>query len=252
MNQLEEFVSGISGFPSWKDADKIRFFCWFIHSKQGRERFSPADIRKCYDVLSLQKPTDVNPYLAQMLTRKPKEVLRDSRGYALEKRLKDSFEAKYGQREATAKADKLLLELSAKIPDLAERSFLNEAVICFRYKAFRAAIVMTWNLGYDHLCGYILNEAGRLSDFNAQLPRSFQRARIAVVNKRDDFGELKESEVLQVCRSANIITSDVFKILKEKLDKRNTAAHPSIVVIAPHTAEEYIIDLITNVVLKLT
>ncbi len=63
--------------------------------------------------------------------------------------------------------------------------------------------------------------------------------------------ELKESEVLQVCRSANIITNDLFKIFKEKLDKRNTAAHPSSVEIAPHTAEEYVIDLVTNAVLKL-
>jgi hypothetical protein len=251
MNQLEEFVSGIPGFPSWKDADKIRFFCWFIHSKQGRERFSPADIRKCYDALSLQKPTDVNPYLAQMLTRKPKEVLRDSRGYALEKRLKDSLEAKYGQREATAKADKLLLGLSSKMPNLAERSFLDEAIVCFRHRAFRAAIVMTWNLAYDHLCEYVLIDKQRTADFNTQLPKSFKAARISSVNKRDDFAELKESEVLQVCRSANIITNDLFKVLKEKLDKRNTAAHPSTVVIVPHTAEEYIIDLVTNVVLKL-
>ena len=252
MNQLEEFVSGIPGFPSWKDADKIRFFCWFIHSKQGRERLSPADIRKCYDDLSLQKPTDVNPYLAQMLTRKPKEVLRDNRGYALEKRLKDSLEAKYGQREATAKADKLLLELPTKLPNIPERSFLNEAIICFRYKAFRAAIVMTWNLAYDHLCGYVLNNSTRLANFNTQLPKSFKGARISAINKRDDFSELKESEVLQVCRSSNIITNDIFKVLKEKLDKRNTAAHPSTIVIAPHTAEEYIIDLVTNVVMKLT
>ena len=41
------------------------------------------------------------------------------------------------------------------------------------------------------------------------------------------FTELKESEVLQVCRSANIITNDFLKILGEKLDKWNTAVHPS-------------------------
>jgi hypothetical protein len=41
------------------------------------------------------------------------------------------------------------------------------------------------------------------------------------------------------------------KSFREKLDKRNTAAHPSTVEIASHTAEEYIIDLVTNGVLKL-
>jgi len=62
---------------------------------------------------------------------------------------------------------------------------------------------------------------------------------------------LKESEVLQVCRSATLISNDLSKIFRAKLDKRNTAAHPSTVEIAPHTTEEYIIDLITNGVLKL-
>jgi hypothetical protein len=250
-NRLEDIVSGISGFSNWTHADKIRFFAWFIYSKRGRERFSPADIRTCYDELSLEKPRDVNPYLAQMLNRKPREVLRDRRGYALERRVRDQLETKYGERVATVQADKLLLDLPTKIPDMAERSFLNEGLQCFRCKAFRAAIVMTWNLSYDHLCRYILNAPIRLTDFNKQLPKTFPKARISSVNIRDDFTELKESEVLQVCRSANIITNDLLKILKEKLDKRNTAAHPSTVEIAPHTAEEYIIDLITNVVLKL-
>jgi hypothetical protein len=70
----------------------------------------------------------VNPYLAQMLNRKPREVLRDKRGYALERRVRDQLETKYGQRLATVQADKLLLELPAKIAYLAERSFLDEGL----------------------------------------------------------------------------------------------------------------------------
>lgn len=248
---LEDLVSSVPGFSKWTHADRIKFFAWFLHSKRGRERFKPADIIACYKELHLDPPSSVNPFLAQMESRRPKEVLRNSQGYALEKRVRDALEAKYGQRAATVLADRLLLELPAKLPNLAERTFLNEAIICFRNRAFRAAIVMTWNLAYDHLCEYILNDLKRLADFNAQLPKSFPKARISAVAKKDDFSDLKESEVLQVCRSANLITNDVFKILKEKLDRRNTAAHPSTVVITPHTAEEYIIDLVTNVVLKL-
>lgn len=250
-NELEEVVNGISSFSNWTDADRVRFFAWFLHSKNGKERFSPADIRACYDSLSLQKPSDVNSYLARMLGRRPREVLRDKRGYALEKRIKDQLEQKYGQRVATVQADRLLLELPSKVPDLVERVFLDEAILCFRCKAFRAAIVMSWNLAYDHLCGYLLNDATRLAKFNMQLPKSFPKARLSSVSNKEDLSDLKESEVIQVCRSANIVTNDLFKILKEKLDKRNTAAHPSTINIAPHTAEEYIIDLITNAVLKL-
>lgn len=251
--KLEDLVNGIANFSEWKDSDKIRFFAWFIHSKKGRDRFSTADLRACYDELSLQKPSDVNPYLSKMLNRKPREVLRDKRGYALEKRVKDPLETRYGQRTATITVDKLLLDLPNQVPDLAERTFLDETIKCFRATAFRATIVMAWNLTYHHLCDYILRN--HLAAFNAQWPLNYPKhhkdARISAVTTHDDFAELKESQVIIICRSANIITNDVKKVLEEKLGKRNSAAHPSSLIISPHTAEECIIDLITNVVLKL-
>jgi hypothetical protein len=246
---LEEVVRSITGFSTWKHADKIKFFAWFLHSQGGRDRFTPSDMRACYDSLSLEQPSDVNPFLIAMLNRKPKEVLKDARGYVLEARIREPFETRYGYRAATIQVDRLLSELPTKIPNLAERDFLKEALICFRYKALRAAIVMTWNLAYDHLCDYVLTK--KLAEFNAQLPRSFPRADISVITNKDDFSELKESQVMQVCRSANITSKDMHKVLKEKLDRRNTYAHPSTLTLAPQTAEEYIIDLVNNVVLML-
>jgi hypothetical protein len=251
--ELNDIVSVIPNFSSWNHADKIRFFAWYLQSKKGRDRFQASDISVCYDKLKIEKPSSISPFLAQMEKRKPQEVLRNGQGYSLERRVRDKLESKYGQRSATVQADKLLLSLPEKIPDLAERTFLNEAIICFRHKAFRAAIVMTWNLAYHHLCDHILRN--RLSDFNREWPVQFAKkhaqARTSAISVHDDFAELKESEVLQICRAANIITQDMNKVLKEKLDKRNSAAHPSSVVITPHTTEEYIIDLVTNVVLKL-
>jgi hypothetical protein len=72
------------------------------------------------------------------------------------------------------------------------------------------------------------------------------------VSNRDHFTELQESQVLQVCKSPNIISDSVHKILKEKLTSRNIAAHPSETVTSQPTAEEFIKDLVENVVLKLT
>jgi hypothetical protein len=247
--ELEEIVKSMAGFSAWKHADKIKFFAWFLHSQRGVDRFTPSDIRACYDGLSLERPSDVNPFLTAMLNRKPKEVLKDGRGYALEIRIREPFETRYGQRAATIQVDRLLSELTTKIPNLAERDFLKEALICFRHKAFRAAIVMTWNLAYDHLSEYVLTK--KLAEFNTQLPKTFPKADISVITNKEDFSELKESQVMQVCRSANITSKDVHKVLKEKLDRRNSYAHPSTLTLAPQTAEEYILDLVNNVVLML-
>lgn len=70
----------------------------------------------------MAQPKDLTPYLHRLLDRTPRELLRDARGYSLEKRVRDQHEEKYGKRIATLQADRLLLELPLKVPDLAERT----------------------------------------------------------------------------------------------------------------------------------
>lgn len=251
--KLGDFVNGIPGFSKWTHADRIKFFAWFLHSKRGRERFSPADIKACYADLGMDEPSAIQPFLAAMEKRRPREVLHDRRGYALEKAIKDQFEAKYGQRDITIQVTQLLSELPTKVPNVVERDFLNEALICYRHGAFRAAIVMCWNLAYDHLCDYVL--ANHLPAFNARWPTRFEghykKAGVSAITTRDDFAEFKEDQMIELCKAASIISDDTFRILKEKLGRRNTAAHPNSIKITQLQAEDFISDLVNNVVLAL-
>jgi len=247
--ELQELVSQIDSFPRWSHADKIRLFAWFLHDHRGLETFAPGDLTKCFRDLHLEAPASVHPFLAAMEKRKPKQILKRKSGYCLERAVREELAQKYGKRAATVAVDKLLSDLPQLILNLAERAYLDEALVCFRHGAFRAAIVMTWNLAYDHLCEFVL--AKHLAAFNTQLPKSFSKPGIAAVSRRDDLSELKEYEVLKVCKSANIIAGSLHKVLKEKLDRRNVAAHASGVAISQLTAEEFVKDLIDNVVLKL-
>ena len=45
------------------------------------------------------------------------------------------------------------------------------------------------------------------------------------------YENIKEFDVVETCGSATLISSNVVRILKEKLIKRNLAAHPSTVVV---------------------
>lgn len=247
--ELGELVGQIPDFDRKSHADKIKIFAWHLHAHKGKEHFSGSDIVKCFAALRIDGPVQVTPFLHAMVNRKPKQALRMREGFCLEKRLRDKFDEELGQRASTIHVRKLLTELPARIPDLAERAYLEEALTCFKYKAFRAAIVMTWNLAYDHLCQLVLRKY--LTQFNAQLAKSFPKENL-IVTKRDDLTELREAQVLQVCSSANIISSSVHKVMKEKLDRRNVAAHPSGVGIFDTTAEEFIKDIIENVVIKLS
>lgn len=63
---------------------------------------------------------------------------------------------------------------------------------------------------------------------------------------------MKESEFVEAARTGNIIDKNTAQILREKLGRRNMAAHPSRVVITQHSADDMITDLVTNVIMKLS
>jgi hypothetical protein len=84
-------------------------------------------------------------------TAAPKVLLHDKEGYRLEHATRLKLDAKYGRHETTIAVSNLLKELPGKISGQAEKLFLSEAITCYHHRAFRAAIVMAWNLAYDHL-----------------------------------------------------------------------------------------------------
>lgn len=249
---ISELVEGIPDFDTWTHADRIRLLAWFIHRYENSARFHVGDVRQHYDMLSMAPPANWTRTFESL--RQSKTLLKDTGGHYLERRVRDECDRKYGQRPATVAVQELLAQLPTRVPNVVERVFLEEALKCFAVGAYRAAVVMAWNLAYDHLCTYIL--AHHRSAFNVQWPvvfaKHYKDARISEVAGLDDFAELKESQVIKICRSAAIISGDVETVLSQKLGRRNSAAHPSGVAIEQLQAEEFIDDLVKNVVLKLT
>ena len=112
---------------------------------------------------------------------------------------------------------------------------------------------MTWNLAYSHLLDWILADHARLSSFNAAISVGFPKITSVVITKYDDFLDaFKESQVIAICKAASLINSNIFKIMKEKLDKRNIVAHRSRVKVVQSQADDVVTDLVNNVVLALT
>ncbi|MDQ6436162.1 hypothetical protein RB623_19055 [Mesorhizobium sp. LHD-90] len=146
---------------------------------------------------------------------------------------------------------KLLSDLPGKVPDLAEKTFLFEAMKCYRVEAYRACIVMTWNLAFDHLLRWIMRDAQRLADFNSAISRRYQKKASLMIISQDHFEDLKEAEVIEVCQTASLLSKNIIEILREKLKRRNIAAHPSQVVVTQSQADDVVTDLVNNVVLAL-
>jgi hypothetical protein len=248
---LEEFVQLIPNFSGMSHVDRIRHMGWFLLSQEKRDRFAAADVTRCYDQLHLVKPGNVHSQLQQMTDKKPPELLKDSRGYRLEARTKEYLDGKYGQRPATIAIDAMLQGLPGRISDEAERTFLTEAIACLKVKAFRATIVMTWNLAFDHLLNWVA--AKHLAAFNAAIQLRFPKRVGTVMAKKENFAdEFGEFEVIEVCRKAGLFDDNVKRVLNDKLNHRNLAAHPSLLEFTQYQAEDTISDLVNNVILTLT
>lgn len=247
--ELPVLVARVPDFDTAPPKEQIKLFAWWLHSHRGMEMFGPADIRACYDKLHMSHQA-VATYLGRLVDSK--ELLKDKGLYKLGRGVRTELDKKYGVHHSVIAVSKLLSELPDKVPSLAEKTFLNEAMKCYEIEAFRACIVMTWNLAYDHLANWILNNPQRLADFNAAITKRFPKRTGIAIAQRDDFEEFTEADMIEVCYTANLVNKNTTEILRGKLKRRNAAAHPSTVVIVQSQADDVITDLVNNVVLALT
>ena len=248
---LDEFAAQVTNLADLGHSDKIRLLGWYLHVFAGRDRFDAAAIRSCYESLHFPLPSNINSYLSQLTETKPPSLLRDKSGYRLEARARAGFDTRFGNMRRTVAVSNLLEDIPKKISVTAEQQFIDEAVVCYRYGAFRAATVMAWNVAYDHLLNWILSDASRLATFNARIGARFPRRASVSITAKTDFEEFKESEIISIASSAGLFSKNIARVLEEKLTRRNMAAHPSAVVISSAQAEDVITDLVNNVILAL-
>ena len=246
--ELEDLKEVVPGLADRSHYDKIKIFGWWLHKHKNQPSFTGADIGRCYDALHYAKPSSFGGYISHLSHKK--DLLRAGSGYKLENKIREQLDAAYGTSQVTVKVTSLLNDLVAAIPDMAERAYYLEALICYKHGSPRAAIVMTWNIAFSHLCDHVL--AKRLADFNARWVISFagmHKNKTKTIVVFDDFAEeLKEQQVLEICRDAGIINKNIYNIMHAALGKRNTAAHPNNVIIDQVQTDAYISDLIRNIV----
>jgi hypothetical protein len=143
-----------------------------------------------------------------------------------------------------------LRALDLRLKDERERIILSDALRCLECKAFRATIVMGWNLAYERLRGWIFrSRKNRLQRFNAVLTTKQRTASkthepIAIY---EDFFELGERLVVDVAYEAKLFRKHTHQVLLNALTERNHFAHPSSRQATAATATGYIENLVVNV-----
>ena len=244
---LRSFVAGVPAFPGWGHTEKIRFFAWLQHHLFKKERFATKDINWCYDALSYERG-NTSQFLKSLEGR---DLLKDAAGYRCEGKFREKYDRMYGIHQVTLNVRQMVKDLVSVLPELEEKDIFQEAMVCLRYDAGRAAIILVWNIAFYHLCKYILTH--ELAKFNNQIPvrytKKWKPTDMPLIKKYEDFGdEMSEREVLEVANSAGIINGTMFKVYKSKLDDRNSAAHPSTAHVTQVQAEGFIDSLINNTI----
>jgi hypothetical protein len=247
--RVSDFVASIPHFDGMPPNEQIKLFGWFLHTYGKAERFSNDSIRACFRDADMKGP-DISVYLPRLAEKNPPEILKDGKGYRLAGNVRRALDEKYGLHPTTIVVNQLLSDLPAKLPYPEQKEFLDEALNCYRIRAFRASIVMAWNLAYDHLLRWLAGDALRLATFNngiaSKFPKNPDRITALV-----DFEKFKEWEILAALRNSGLVPKNIVDILDEKLKRRNAAAHPSRITIDQPLADLVITDLVRNVVLLL-
>lgn len=250
--EVEKFTSSIKGFFDLKPTEQLEYFVYFLTIEKQFATTHATAVRQCFLFADVTPYSNISQYLNQNLKAKPKnspKFLKIKDSFQLHRNYKTFLEVNIDKKPFKTKANKDLRQLLPHITSQTENEFLKEAIDCFEISAYRASIVMVWNLTIDHLFAFILKH--KLSEFNTVLAlNTDKRIKITSVTDRDDFNEIPDNKFIEFCRSAKIISNDIRKILDTKLGIRNSYAHPSNLVIRESKAIEFIEDLVNNVTLK--
>lgn len=246
---FDAFTKRVGSFEKLSPTDKICHAAWYLHQVRGSAYVTTSSINGLFSEIHLVAPP-TSVYLKRLSERKPPVFIKSKQGFRLENRPRKSLDEKFSGNDPAIHVGKLLSDLVDKLPDQVEAEFLRETLRCYSVKAFRASIVMAWNLAYSHLTQWIVNEPSRIASFNNSIAVKYPKKNI-IVSKFDDFADLKEFETIEVCQNSKLISKNVSELMKEKLKRRNSSAHPSNIIITQAQADDVITDLVNNVVLKL-
>ena len=244
---VSELLDRAGDFSQLSQKEQVKLVSYFFCVEHKIDSFIPSQIRECFEAENLRLPSNIHNEFKKLTDAKPPIFIKKGNGYTFERNTKKELDLLFLNNPHKQIVSSSLRDLISKIKSKEQQIFLEEAISCFEIKSYRAAILMTWLLTVDTLYEHIVNS--RLADFNNAVQAHGKYKKISF-SKKEQFSDIKESDFIELLRVAKVITGDTRKILDEKLDFRNTCAHPNSVIIKESKAISFIEDLIENIILK--
>lgn len=243
------FYDSIENAQNLSQLALIRMFVYHLTVELNKNSITATDIHKCFVACDLAPPKNISARLSDGAAKNPPTYIKALKGYRLHRHAKAGAAKLLGTQTISVETSGMLRKLEDQITASNTKQFLAEALDCFQVGANRGTIVLTWLLAIDHLQSYILKH--KLHEFNNVLAANTdKRVKTKAINCADDFNDIPEGKFIEFCRVAKIISNDVRKILDQKLQTRNSAAHPSGIIIGKTKVIDFVEDLVSNILLK--
>jgi hypothetical protein len=247
MYTLSELLDHVDNFEKMTQQEKVKTLAFFYTVKNNADFFTPGDIKNCFISEKLKSPANINREFSNLTAGKTPVFLKRVNNYLFERNSKRELEELYLGKKNNKIISSSLRSLLPKIVSLQQRTFLEECIKCFEIGAFRSSIVMSWLLTLDVIFEYIIKL--KTIEFNAAI-QSHGKYKKLIIVKKEDLNDIKESDFIELLRVSKIASNDIRKILDEKLNFRNTCAHPNTIIIKDSKAISFIEDIVENVLLK--
>lgn len=248
LQKLTSYIETISNFEKLKLEEQIIVFGYHIQQNEKLSNFNHKIIQQCFELSDLPSPTNIISRLQKLETKH--WLVKNNGGYRLERTTLKSLE-----HNILGKPQ--LKIISAKLENLSnllktpEKEYVDEVIGCLRINAYRAAIVLMWSICISHLRNYIISY--KIPEFNNALSNHTKNSiKKLSISKYDDFEDIGDYDFLEILKILTITTKNQHKLLKEKLDIRNTYAHPNTLTLTDNKANSFIEDLVNDIIMKIT
>ena len=236
-------------FQEFPQKEQVKLMAYYFLKSSNKTTFKINDIKKCFEEENLHLPSNISREIH--LLNKSKDLIKKSdRYWALHRTTEKKLDGISLGSESFNKVKTELSSLMKNLKNNDQKEFLREAITCLQTNSIRASIVMTWLLTIDILYEYIVKN--KLEDFNSALKKDSSSKSKKIITKKEDFNEIKDVDFIRIMRSVRIIDKNQKKILDQKLEFRNIAAHPNSIKITRLTVYEYIQNLMDNIIVNFT
>jgi len=243
--KIDLLIDKVDGYDYLTQKEKVKTISYFYCISNQVDLFTASSIKECFEKNSLEVPANINRELSSLVSSKPPILIKKSNGYSFQRNSKKHLDEIFLAEKHSKEISLTLRDIVPKVNVIEQRNFLDEAISCYEIKSFRAAIILTWLLVMDVLLEYTLRN--KLTAFNDELRK---RNKKKIIQFKPDFEEYKESEIIEVFKAVGIISKEQKKLLDEKLNIRNSAAHPNVTQFREPKVVTFIQELAEEILFK--